>query len=212
MYMSYKSDYPNQVQQMNVSISKNYYLLKDGTINYQVKKFDINWKNYSQSSKRHLVTYIIRDHFSNCSYAELHSIDEMPSIEEFLFRAWSLKDDYEFYGAPETLIVPASTLNQFPLLNNFFKNVKNIVLQTPSSGFSTAIRSIRDWERSIKGITWIYTNCKTLADFHKNIQLVNRKLNTYHSGKTEPNLDKWCNGSPMIIEVGEKEQFYRLFK
>lgn len=45
-HFKYKSDYPNQVHQLNMSISQNYYLLKNGEIKYQLKKFDINWNNY----------------------------------------------------------------------------------------------------------------------------------------------------------------------
>jgi hypothetical protein len=47
----YKSDYPNQVHQINVSISKHYHLLNDGRIKYQEKKFDINWQNYTRTNK-----------------------------------------------------------------------------------------------------------------------------------------------------------------
>ena len=37
-HFKYKSDYPNQVHQLNMSISQNYYLLKNGEIKYQLKK------------------------------------------------------------------------------------------------------------------------------------------------------------------------------
>ena len=114
MMLSYKSDFPNQVHQLNVSISQNYYLLKDETIKWQEKKFDINWKNFTKSSKRHLVTYIIRDHYSSCFFAELHPIDKLPEIEEFLFNAWSIKEDYEFRGIGHSNIIPQSTIDQFP--------------------------------------------------------------------------------------------------
>jgi hypothetical protein len=36
IYNTYKSDFPNQVHQLNVSIAKNHYLLKDGTIKHQL--------------------------------------------------------------------------------------------------------------------------------------------------------------------------------
>ncbi len=37
-HFKYKSDHPNQVHQLNMSISQNYYLLKNGEIKYQLKK------------------------------------------------------------------------------------------------------------------------------------------------------------------------------
>lgn len=74
-HFKYKSDYPNQVHQLNMSISQNYYLLKNGEIKYQLKKFDINWNNYERTGKRHIVNFLIRDHFSNCFYAEIYPIE-----------------------------------------------------------------------------------------------------------------------------------------
>ncbi|RZJ90594.1 MAG: hypothetical protein EOO20_07675 [Chryseobacterium sp.] len=85
MYHTYKSDYPNQVHQLNFSISQNYHILKNGDIKYQVKKFDVNWSNYSKSGKIHLINYLIRDHFSGCFYAEVYPIDEVPHISEIPF-------------------------------------------------------------------------------------------------------------------------------
>lgn len=181
MMHSYKSDYPNQVHQINVSISKNYYLVKDGTIKYQEKKFDINWKNYQKSSKRHLVTFIVRDHFSSCFYAELHPIDKMPKIEDFLFNAWSEKENYHFYGIGKTCIIPKSTLEMFPQLNNFFNNKENIYLQLPENGFSSAVRSIREWENRIKYLTFRYSNTRTITDFQKNVELINLNINNLYN-------------------------------
>ena len=60
----YYSDFPNQVHQLNVSLSKNYHLLKDGSIKYQEKKFNINFKNHEKTGKRHLINFVIRDRFT----------------------------------------------------------------------------------------------------------------------------------------------------
>lgn len=82
IYHTYKSDYPNQVHQLNYSISQNYHLLKMERLNIK-QKFDINLSNYTKTGKRHLYSFLIRDHFSNCFYAELHPIDEAHNIKDF---------------------------------------------------------------------------------------------------------------------------------
>lgn len=212
MLNSYKSEFPNQVHQLNVSISQHYYLLKDNTIKWQEKKFEINWDNYTKSSKKHLVTFIIRDHFSSCFYAELHQIDKLPSIEDFLFNAWAKKENYEFWGIGHYLIIPQKTQDQFPQLLNFFKTAEKITLQTPTSGFSSAVRSIREWERQIKFITLAIKGIDTLQGFQHNINYINRFINNGCDTREDTNLQKWLNNNPQIISTKEKECFMQLFK
>lgn len=213
MMLRYKSDFPNQVHQINISLSKHYFILNDDSIKWQAKEFDINWANYNKTEKKHLVTYIIRDHFSNCFYAELHFVDKMPMIHEFLFNAWKQKSDYPFYGMPACLIVPKTTQKQFPSIHKFFSNVDKPYLQTPTSGFSSAVISIRHWERCIKYFIDFYKDCKTLTQFQENIELINKETNAFGSSKREGNsLQKWLDNNPQIIDIGnEKEKFYTLF-
>src|SRR5665647_1102704 len=155
--LRYKSDFPNQVHQLNVSLSKHYLVLNDGSIKWQAKELDINWDNYTKTGKKHLVTYIIRDHFSNCFYAELHSVDKMPLIQEFLFNAWTQKDNYEFHGMPTCLIVPKTTQEHFTSIQTFFSKFNGkLNMQNPTSGFSSALVSIRQWERFIKYFSGFY--------------------------------------------------------
>lgn len=210
MMIHYKSDYPNQVHQMNISISQHYYLLKDGTIKWQEKKLDVNWKNYAKTNKRHLVTYIIRDHYSSCFYAELHPIDEMPEIEDFLFNAWTTKDNFAFNGIGKTVMIPQSTLDQFPKANNFFKNVTNVHLQIPTSGFSSAVRSIREWEQKIKFVPYYIKDVDKIKDFQNKIELINEVINNQY-GREDSNLNKWLNNNPRIISPGDKSTFVALF-
>ena len=213
MQLRYKSDFPNQVHQLNVYISQHYHLLLNDTIKWQAKKLDVNWGNLGKTGKEHLVTFIIRDHFSNCFYAELYSVDKMPLIQDFLFNAWTKKEHYPFFGMPTTLIVPKITQEQFPSIKTFFSKLKGIYMQAPTSGFSSAVASIQQWERMIAYFTSAYSNCKTLTQFQENIQLINREANTFDIGKGENNLQKWLDNSPQIIDVSAgKVKFYKAFE
>lgn len=209
IHKTYKSDYPNQVHQLNLSISKNHYLLKNGEIKYQVKKFDINWKNYHKTGKRHLVNFLIRDHFSNCFYAEIYPIDEMPNMIDFLFNAWRKKQKYEFRGIPHHLILGKHILDKFPEIQNLEKSI-GTKIQLASSGFATGVRSLRDWENNIR-FTAFYDNSKFIRDFQKNIELICRKINLRDSGKTEPNLLKWARNKPQGVVINDKNKFEILF-
>ncbi len=211
MQMTYKSDYPNQVHQLNLSISQNHYLLKNGEIKYQIKKFDVNWKNYQQSGKKHLVNFLIRDHFSNCFYAEIHSIDKMPHIKDFLFNTWRKKDNYDFCGFPDTLILGKHIIEKFPEIKNLEKNI-GINLQLATSGFTTGIRSLRDWENEIKFVTAIYTDCQSIKDFQNNNEFICREINSKDTEKTEPNLLKWSNNISKVRLINDKKEFDKFFK
>ena len=210
IYHRYKSDYPNQVHQLNYSISQNYYLLKSGEIKYQVKKFDVNWTNYTKTGKRHLVNYLIRDHFSNCFYAEVYPIDEAPHISTFLFNAWRQKDGFEFCGIPNNLILGRHIVEKFSEIENFKNNV-GLNIELARNGFSTGIRSVRDWENGIKYYT-LFQNYQTIEGFQNSIELICRDLNLRKTGKTEQNLLKWANNEPRGKLINEWNEFENLFK
>ncbi len=210
IHKTYKSDYPNQVHQLNLSISQNHYLLKSGEIKYQIKKFDVNWKNYQKTGKRHLVNFLIRDHFSNCFYAEIYPIDETPDMKEFLFNAWREKEKYEFCGIPHLLIIGKHIFEKFPEIENLEKNI-GVKVQLASSGFTTGVRSLRDWENNIRFAPY-YNNSKYIKDFQNNTELICRRLNIRDSGKTEPNLLKWANNKPQGGIINDKKKFTTLFK
>lgn len=160
---SYQSDYPNQVHQLSFYISKNYYILKNGEIKYQQKKFDVNWKNYSKTNKRHIVNFVIRDHFSNCFYAETFPIDQVPHIKEFLFNAWREKKHFRFCGIPDYLICSKQVLDAFTELSKNLSKNTELILQPADQGFSTGVRATRDWEENYKYCS--YENLQTIEGF-----------------------------------------------
>ena len=209
---TYRSDFPNQVHQLNIFISQHYHLLKGGTISWQKKPFDVKWTDFKDSGKRHLVSFIVRDHFSNCSYAELHPADNAPQVQEFLFNAWSKKDGYQFWGAPEYLMIPANTQKQFPVLLNLFLNTNKVKMITPGSGFQTGLAAVRQWERYIRFFTGCYIDCKTISDFQERIELINQQLNNFPKRDSPvSDLEKWLTNEPKILNPGDKDRFFSFF-
>ncbi|TBX68345.1 hypothetical protein EZL74_08520 [Flavobacterium silvisoli] len=183
--------------------------MKNGEIHYQQKKFDVNWGNYSRTGKRHLVNFLIRDHYSNCFYAETHPIDEMPHLKEFLFNAWKEKEDFEFCGIPNYIIGGKHIVESYPDILNFCKNT-NCTFELATSGFATGIRSVRDWEKNIKYFT-LFENLRHIDDFQSNSNLICREINLRDSGKTEPNLKKWIENISQVKSYNTDAEFYNLF-
>ena len=208
-YNSYISDYPNQIHQLNFSISQNHYILKNGDIKYQAKKFDINWKNYEKTGKRHIVNFLIRDYFSNCFYAEIFPIDEIPDIIDFFYNAWREKGNFEFCGIPKNLILGRHVVERFPLIYNFGSNA-NVNIELAANGFATGIRSLKDWENNIAYYSY-YENYRNIISFQNQIEIICRDLNLRNSGKSEPNLLKWTNNQPKGKIINDKTEFKKLF-
>lgn len=182
-------------------------------LKYQEKPFDINWSNYTKTGKMHLVHYIIRDHYSNALYGEIHRVENIISIEDFLFNAWREKNDYQFRGIPKTLIAPKSIIEKFPKLSILYKNVSTIFLQEATSGFNAGVRIIVDWERDLRFITGYYKDCHQLHQIQHNIEGVNSMMNTRTgSKKTEGNIVKWASGLRELIVTGSQDHFMDLFK
>ncbi len=209
-YHSYRSDYPNQVHQLNFSLSQNYYVLKNGEIHYQAKKFDINWKNFDKTGKRHLVNYLIRDHFSGCFYAEIFPVDNIAHIGDFLFDAWRQKTYYEFCGVPANMIIGRHILERWPELQNL-KQTLDVNIELAQNGFATGVRAVRDWEHSIKYYS-IFENYKTLPGFQQGAEIICRDLNLRQTGKTDVNLIKWMENEPRGQVINDKATFDRLFR
>ncbi|MDD2437186.1 MAG: hypothetical protein PHC42_00810 [Bacilli bacterium] len=209
-YNRYISDYPNQVHQLNFSILQNYHILKNGDLKYQAKKFDVNWKNYEKTGKRHIVNFLIRDHFSGCFYAEIFPIDEAPTIVNFLYNAWREKTNFEFCGIPKTLILGRHVVERFPMIYNLESNA-GVNIELATNGFATGIRSLKDWENNIAYYSY-YENYKNISGFQADIEIICRDLNLRNSGKSEPNLLKWANNQPKGKLVNDQVEFEKLFE
>ena len=219
----YYSEFPNQLHQLNVSLSKNIYLLTDGSFKTQEKKFDINFKNHHKTGKRHLVNYVIRDHFSGCYYAEIHPADDLPHIVSFLYNAWRSKESFPFKGIPKYLSITKTILDQWPHILNFEGKYKKCTLQRATSGFANGVISVKKWEKDFKFFLYKlsdgwYDNIK-----HEKIEIKEFSRKTFDVACNDSNkgwewdnepspLDKWMNNNPYIETLENPDEFLELFQ
>ena len=139
----YRTDYSNHVHMLLVSISKHLYILKNRTLKYQKKKMDYNLKNFHKADRELVVHYLIPEHISGVFYGEIHSSIKMIPVEEFLYRAWSEKQNFKFCGLPTILSVP-KTIESEELLNLVTGlSIKPI---NPTGGFMGGIKHLKIWE------------------------------------------------------------------
>ncbi|MCE5319171.1 MAG: hypothetical protein LLG04_17640 [Parachlamydia sp.] len=149
MIKSYRTEYANQVHQLNVSVSKHYYVTKTGLLKYQIKKQEVNLDKLTTSERLHIIYYVIRDHFSGLFYSELAVSNNPIPIHEFLYSVWAQERDYSFFGTPDTITIPESLERFFPSIKEQVTSL-GIGLVKVTSGFQSGIRDIRTIEDELR--------------------------------------------------------------
>lgn len=87
----------NQYQQLLVTVSKHFYVQKEGSLAWQQKAFGVNINNSSKAKKELLVHYILRDAFSGSFYLELATTQTLLPLVNFLFSAWKKAEKKGLY-------------------------------------------------------------------------------------------------------------------
>lgn len=144
----YKSDYPNQVHQLSVSVSKHIYVTGAGKLKFQKKKFELDLASVRAADRVHVLHYLIRDHFSGAFYAEICASTSIVPVQDFLNRAWSLKLGYLFCGVPDLVFIPKTVLYAFENVQSFVESL-DVEVREPTSGFQAGVRDVRTWDDAL---------------------------------------------------------------
>lgn len=148
-HKTYKTEYSNHVHQLVVSVSRHYYVTSNGKFKQQKKALGGKLGCPATYTKKHIVHYLIRDHFSGLFYAEVTDTDNILSVLEFLKRAWSAKEGHPLQGIPNALTVPHSVRTVWPEIIPFL-DAFSIQPVDVTSGFQGGVRDIRTWEEHLR--------------------------------------------------------------
>jgi tetratricopeptide (TPR) repeat protein len=200
-----------------VSVSKHLYILKDRRLKYQKKKMDYDLRNFKKSDRELVVHYLITDHLSGVFYAEIHSSKKMIPVEEFLYRAWSEKENFEFCGLPTILSVP-KTLENEKLLNLDLIYALDIEPINPRSGFMGGVKHLNTWEKRVLEFEWFfnYENNRSLT--FEELQESNLKICIDESqnelredfAQHGTKIEQWMQSIKKLILPPPKENFFSL--
>jgi tetratricopeptide (TPR) repeat protein len=147
MASSYLTEHSNQLHQLLVSVSRHFYIKKDGFLTYQEKSMEVNLKSLGKSKKEHLVYYIVRDHFSGNFVIRLTTSTALIPLAEFLHYAWSGPAEGKYlWGMPGYLWVPKTIATP-----EFFEGLEvlGVIADNPPSGFASGIRIISSIEEQL---------------------------------------------------------------
>lgn len=147
--LQYRSNHPNHVHQLMVSVSRHCYVGADGLMKYQKKPMAVTLAKLPAASRRHAVIYTLRDHCSGVFYAEVAIAPDLLPLKGFLSRAWGTKDGYAFCGLPELLTLPASAQAAFPGVSEAVERL-GVRLVEVTSGFQGGVRDIREINEAMR--------------------------------------------------------------
>ena len=209
MLKTYRSDHSNQVHQLLVSVSKHFHVLKDGRLRDQKKPFEVTLEDMGASDKRHVVHYLVRDHFSNVFYAEIGLSSDPIYVGEFLFRAWSKKEAHRFCGMPEILIVPKTVLAVFPKIVNMAKPCQ-IAMIPATSGFQAGVRVLRTWENDL-WCDWKMEEWRSFEEARDRTSEISRERSSQRGGK-ETYIEKWLRRLTSVrLPPDDVNEFLRVY-
>lgn len=211
----YQSNYSNEVHQLIVTPSKHYFVTKDGQFKFQKKAFEVTLNDCNTQKKKHVIHYLIRDHFSGVFHWEICLAENPIPIYEFLFRAWKKKEN-NFCGIPDFMTIPKNVQSFFPGVLNFIEQLDITYLKV-TSGFQGGVRDIRTIEDTLK-IVGFYLNVPQ-ADppfdlvLDKTSILLNRLVESVYQKPSK--TDNWLSGIdpgkeiPVPTSLHQFEEIYQ---
>ena len=182
MMLSYRSGHPNHAHQLMVSVSKHYYLSREGILKYQKKPMEVTLKGLSAAKIRHMVIQVLRDHCSGVFYAEVAFGPELPTVRQFLARAWGEKASYPFHGLPILLSMPQTVKDFEPALAEAIEGL-GVTLVGVTSGFQGGIRDLRTIESNL--ILMIGNSVERMDEWMGYVQKSNAKESARVPGQSK---------------------------
>lgn len=193
--LHYRSDHPNHVHQLVISVSKNFYLdEKENILRYQKKDMNVSLASLEKAKKRHMIIYSIRDHCSGVFYSEISFAPKIFRPQDFLSRAWGIKEDYDFRGIPDCLTIPKTLQEKFPDLVQDITKL-GIKLLEVTSGFQGGIRDINTIEKAL-----LISANRDISDALHWVSEIYRSISKQKARISEiTKIEMWASGVPEIV-------------
>ncbi len=205
----YETSYSNEVHQLLITPSRHLYVLKDGRVKFQKRMIEGGLQESDKNSKDQIIHYILRDHFSLAMYAEIHTRAERVSIEQFLWNAWSKKNEYPFCGLPDFLILPKAISSA--AIDDFIHSLHIDVIR-PTGGFMAGVRIFGKWDQVLN---FVYSNSfDPLRSFQELQSKVLETIQIYFEsdpGLTE-RINVWQSNLRNLRLPPPQNEFFKLYK
>ncbi len=210
MYMNYVTQNSNQLHQLLVSVSRHFYLLKNGILKYQEKPLNVNINNFHKSGREHLVFYILRDHFSGNFVFNLTTTDSLIPLVDFLYYGWSSRTEEKYlWGLPQSIYIP-KLISSEELFDGLYE--LGVEPLNPPSGFASGVHMVKELENNI-----CFFLLRTLVN-HDPKFLNTKKSRIYQRmlklKKDDSLVEKWQNNLPEghPLDIPEYDEFLKIFE
>jgi hypothetical protein len=197
-----KSDYANQLHSLDFSVSNFALDPEKGLIPMWKRDYNKNKpENEALFKKQQLRLMVITDHLSGAFYVEYYTNQRVIEIADFLYRAWSIKDNnkFVFHGLPDILFIDNDKALHSYAMQRLFKylDIKVPKLEKYSPWTKGSVEShINVWQRWFESV-FLLDQFKP-----KDIDEVNEWAFAYslyfqmtkkHSRHGQPRFQKWNN-------------------
>ena len=212
----YQSDYSNEVHQLIVTPSKHYFVTKNGQFKFQKKAFEVTLNDCGTQTRKHVIHYLIRDHFSGVFHWEICLAENPIPIYEFLFRAWRKKEEANFCGMPDFITIPKNVQSFFPGLLNFIQKAGIAYLKV-TSGFQGGVRDIRTIENTLKIVGFYFNLPQADPPFDLVLEKTSIICNRLIGGiyRKPSKIDRWISGivpDQEIVVPKSLQQFETIYQ
>jgi hypothetical protein len=203
----YKTNYSNEVHQLLITASRHLYVLKDGRLKRQKKPIEPRPQSIEDNAKVQVIHFIVRDHYSQAMYAEIHLWFDKISPQNFLWKAWSKKSELPFCGMPEVLILPSSFGHLAYTLE-----AMGITTLRPTGGFMAGVRTFRDWEQHL---SFVYNYPFEPLHSFEELQAKTNEINRIYYDRASDGRSKlrvWESGLKQLRLPPERDEFLNAFQ
>ena len=155
-----------------VTVSRHFYISKNGILTFQEKPFDVTLSNYQSLKKELLVYYVVIDRFSGNYIFQVASTRQMLPLADFLHYTWRRdKDEAHFWGLPDSIAISKAVSS--PALFMSLKQV-GVTPFNPTAGFPSGGHVIKNLEEHL----WSQIIYRSTLHFKASIEL--NKANIYY--------------------------------
>ena len=136
-------------QRLLITVSGHLLIRADGRISYQKKHHGVTLKTLRSAKQDPLIHFFVCDPNYQIQYAEIGRKERLPSIREFLKRAYDAKHSLLSAPIDGEIIVPQGVVDAFPSIIDDLKSL-GITGLKPFSASDSGVSFLRNWERAIK--------------------------------------------------------------
>ncbi|MFQ5631351.1 MAG: hypothetical protein ACE5I1_21470 [bacterium] len=215
-WMSWGADEPNQIHQIDTTLSEQFYIDDDLSIGYESPQE--RYKNKPGNRKTRLTLFSLVDDFSRAKFAMFIPTNTTESWMNALYEAWRIKDDlygFPFHGLPRILYCDNDSVVKSKKFKHAIEEIFGITIITHKVGSSQSKGKVEQPFKVFAEFQKVTQVCKWQSLDEANAALFDflYKINgKEHSATGERPFMRWITIEPSKLKAVPSEELFALLK